>query len=309
MAALTGSALAAPAPPFDPFGTSTGVEQAQYVLGLASSLAPPDEDDEEEGGQWGGAGDNDHQAGDNDHEADEDAPGDEFNGGYGGGDQEDGDQEDADGLSYGEPGYGGQDDEELSSDENAPGEAGEAESGDADHVSTLPATGSGSTAQPASDAVYVSAPFQQYAEGVDAVTYSPELVPVGSQAKVTSRRTAEGTTVVTLTVKGLAPNRDYGAHVHVNSCGKSANDAGAHYQHQKDPVQPSTDPNYANADNEVWLDFTTDAKGAATVQVEAPWQFQDPRPKSVMIHSERTSAEAGAAGSAGERLACVNVPF
>jgi len=61
------------------------------------------------------------------------------------------------------------------------------------------------------------------------------------------RRTATdadgGKTIVVLHVRGLLPNREYGAHAHKFACG--ATDrlvAGGHFQYVPDPVQPSTDP-------------------------------------------------------------------
>ena len=82
-----------------------------------------------------------------------------------------------------------------------------------------------------------------------------------------------GHTVVALTVHGLLPDRDYGAHVHAKPCGLTGADAGPHYQHEPDPVQPSTDPAFANADNEVWLDFTTDREGNGVAVAKQAWDF------------------------------------
>jgi hypothetical protein len=49
----------------------------------------------------------------------------------------------------------------------------------------------------------------------------------------------------------------------VNPCGAAASAAGPHYQHKRDPqasaTAPSVDASYANPQNEVWLDLTTDA--------------------------------------------------
>jgi Cu-Zn family superoxide dismutase len=139
------------------------------------------------------------------------------------------------------------------------------------------------------------------------VTYRADLVPPGARATVTSLPLA-GTTVV-LAVRGLLPNRHYGAHAHAAACGSAAADAGPHYQHVPDPVRPSTDPAYANPANELWLDFATDGRGAAVVSARVDWRFGARRPHSVVVHETHTHTEPGAAGTAGARLACMTVPF
>jgi Cu-Zn family superoxide dismutase len=78
---------------------------------------------------------------------------------------------------------------------------------------------------------------------------------------------------------------------------------------QKDPVSPSVDPAYANAQNEIWLDFSTDAKGAANATATANWLFRKGEANSVVLHATHTSTEQGKAGTAGDRLACVSGTF
>lgn len=142
-----------------------------------------------------------------------------------------------------------------------------------------------------------------------AVTYDTELVPPGSLAVVASVFSESTGTITELEVRGLVPDREYGAHVHVDPCGPSGDDAGPHYQHEQDPEQPSTDPAYANPDNEVWLDFTTDDKGAASARSEVDWAYGDRKPGSVVIHERHTSTGEGEAGAAGARLGCITVSF
>lgn len=145
--------------------------------------------------------------------------------------------------------------------------------------------------------------------GGAASTYDTNLVPVGATAEVTAQESGTSTTV-TLTVAGLLPNRAYGAHAHVNPCGADGMAAGPHYQFQKDPVTPSVDPAFANPQNEIWLDFTTDAAGAGQATTTVPWAFPaDRRAQAVIIHEKSTSTEAGKAGTAGTRPACVTVAF
>lgn len=142
-----------------------------------------------------------------------------------------------------------------------------------------------------------------------AITYKPDLVPVGSTVKVDSRSGA-GSSTVTLELTGLLPNHHYGAHAHTKACGAAAADSGPHFQHQKDPVSPSVDPAYANPQNEIWLDVTTDGAGRATATSTVAWEFTDAaHPASVVVHANHTSTEPGKAGTAGDRLACVDVAF
>lgn len=141
------------------------------------------------------------------------------------------------------------------------------------------------------------------------VAYSA-AVPAGAHARVQAVYNAAGSTVVTLQVRGLQPNTEYGAHAHRNACGATGAAAGPHFQHVVDPVQPSTDPAYANPRNEIWLDFTTDAEGNGSAQALVRWQFSaDRRAGSVIIHEHGTSHDPGSAGTAGARLACLTVGF
>ena len=141
-----------------------------------------------------------------------------------------------------------------------------------------------------------------------AITYHADLVPAGAKAAVATA-VADGKTQVTLTVSGLLPGRMYGAHAHTKACGAKAADAGPHYQDKKDPVQPSVDPVFANAGNEIWLDFHTDNTGAATATTTVPWTFRAGEANSVVLHANHTSTEAGKAGTAGDRLACITAAF
>ncbi|GEL18193.1 superoxide dismutase family protein [Pseudonocardia asaccharolytica] len=143
----------------------------------------------------------------------------------------------------------------------------------------------------------------------DAITHLPGLVPPGATAKITST-SGGGRSTVTLEVAGLVSDRHYGAHAHTKACGPAATDSGPHFQHEKDPVSPSVDPAYANPQNEIWLDFTTDARGRASTTSTMDWEFTDQaHPASVVVHANHTATEPGKAGTAGDRAACVSVSF
>ncbi|UQW99393.1 superoxide dismutase family protein [Streptomyces sp. RerS4] len=141
-----------------------------------------------------------------------------------------------------------------------------------------------------------------------AVTFDPEAVPVGGEVTVTER-VGRDVTRVELRLDGVEANRTFGAHVHQKPCGSEPNASGPHYQNTADPKQPSTDPKYANPHNEVWLDITTDRDGRGTSASTTSWQFRDGGARSVVIHDHATHTAPGEAGTAGARLACVNVSF
>ena len=146
-----------------------------------------------------------------------------------------------------------------------------------------------------------------------AVTYNPALAPEGATIEV-GVDARGGSTEVRLDVDGLLPSRGYAAHAHVNPCGPTGDVAGPHFQNQVDPAaapgKPSTDPAYANPQNEIWLDLRTDGAGDGGSRVEVPFTFTDRAPASVVIHEAETTGTApGQAGSAGARLACITVPF
>jgi Cu-Zn family superoxide dismutase len=134
-----------------------------------------------------------------------------------------------------------------------------------------------------------------------ALTYDVNLVPAAARIEVSQRTEASGATTVRLKVEGLTPGHAYGVHVHQKPCGADPAAAGGHYQHRKDPVQPPTDPAYANADNEVWLDFTADGRGDGGASARHDWNFRRGEASSVVLHS--------APGMAGSRVACFTVPF
>jgi superoxide dismutase, Cu-Zn family len=170
-------------------------------------------------------------------------------------------------------------------------------------------------------AVPVPASAQAGAEGdlappeqaQDAFTYDPVAAPVGAELSVEADGSGDSTEV-RLEVEGLLPNRGYAAHAHARPCGPSGDAAGPHFQNRADPAaapgRPSTDPAYANPQNEIWLDLRTDAEGDGAASAVVPFGFTDRAPASVVIHAaEATATAPSEAGSAGGRVACLNVPF
>ena len=144
-----------------------------------------------------------------------------------------------------------------------------------------------------------------------AETYNPALAPVGSRLTVALNPSAE-TTNAELTVSGLLPNRGYAVHAHTNACSANPELAGPHYQNRIDPAAtpqtPSTNPEYANPRNEVWLDVRTDGTGSGTSRTTVPFVFTDRGPGSIVVHEAmQTETEPGRAGEAGARIACLTL--
>lgn len=145
-----------------------------------------------------------------------------------------------------------------------------------------------------------------------AISYNPQLAPVGAAVTAVLTPSSDGTTTAELTVSGLLPNRGYAAHVHTKECGATGEAAGPHYQNQMDPAAtpqaPSTNPEYANPRNEIWLDVHTDAAGAGTSRTTVPFVFTNRVPGSIVIHEAmQTSTGPGQAGQAGARIACLTL--
>ncbi|HYO17626.1 MAG TPA: superoxide dismutase, partial [Dermatophilaceae bacterium] len=160
--------------------------------------------------------------------------------------------------------------------------------------------------------VSVQGSFVPPISATNAFAYDLAQIPAGATARVDAFYLPGGRTVVVLAVRGLLPDRDYGAHAHAAACGVTGAAAGPHFQYAPDPVQPSVNPAFANEDNEIWLDFTTDAKGRGWAFAVQDWQPSAVRrPASVVIHVEHThdGTDGFPAGTAGARLACLTVGF
>lgn len=124
--------------------------------------------------------------------------------------------------------------------------------------------------------VHMAANLSAADSGSTAVSYDPELAPLGARIAVAVVGGA-GPTEVTLDVSGLLADRAYVAHTHGNPCGATAADAGP-------------------AENGVRLDLQTDGDGAAHAETEVP----SASPRSVVVHD-------GAAAE-GTGVACLTLP-
>ncbi|WP_069166085.1 hypothetical protein [Nocardia altamirensis] len=153
--------------------------------------------------------------------------------------------------------------------------------------------------------------FKPWHDGAVAVTHDEKLAPAGSHARVFIGGYGDKTVAI-LTVTGLLPNRTYGSHAHVKSCGAKPADSGFHYQNVEDPNakdKMSMDAKYANPQNELWLDFTTDNRGNATQAATVEWSFRKGKAGSIVVHEKKTDTTDGSAGMAGARVACLSVPL
>ncbi len=173
-------------------------------------------------------------------------------------------------------------------------------------TSTTSTPSSSSALKPVAEAA-VAAPADS-GDQPKSLTYDVARVPLGAKLS-TGTSVVGGRTTVELKVSGLLPDTKYGSHVHTKPCGAKPADSGPHYQHEKDPVSPSVDPKFANAQNEIWLDLTTDAQGSGSATATVDWEFRKGEANAVVIHAAHTSTEHGKAGTAGDRLACLTAQF
>jgi superoxide dismutase, Cu-Zn family len=111
---------------------------------------------------------------------------------------------------------------------------------------------------------------------------------------------------VELEVTNVTPSRMFGAHLHKLACEDTM--GGTHYQHMPFTTM-ATDPAFANATNEAWLDFTTDATGKGSAKTTVAWVPTAGTAKSIVVHNMATATGAGVAGTAGPKLACLPVTF
>jgi Cu-Zn family superoxide dismutase len=144
----------------------------------------------------------------------------------------------------------------------------------------------------------------------NAVTFNPALAPVGARLAVTMIPSGLSTTAE-LRVNGLLPNRGYAVQAHTNAC-HNPDSVGPRYQNRIDPAAtsqaPSTNPEYANPNNEIWLDVRTDAAGSGMSRTTVPFVFTDRGPGSIVVHeAEATSTTPGEAGKAGAPIACLTL--
>jgi superoxide dismutase, Cu-Zn family len=149
--------------------------------------------------------------------------------------------------------------------------------------------------------------------GGHALSYDGVAAPVGAELAV-DVSSADGATTYELTVSGMAANRGYAVHAHVAACGPTGAAAGPHFQHEQDPAaaadKPSSDPQYANPENEVWLAVQTDGGGSGLATTTVPFTFDGRAPQSIVVHADpMTMTEPGKAGMAGARIACLDTPL
>ncbi|MEY4544103.1 MAG: hypothetical protein RL685_298 [Pseudomonadota bacterium] len=140
--------------------------------------------------------------------------------------------------------------------------------------------------------------------------YAPMMAgvanPIGNTASATAFAFDEdGSMRIELNVLGFPASRPFGSHLHRLPCDDMAK-AGTHYQNMPFPTGGSaTDATYANATNEAWLDFTTDAQGAGSKVLTVDWLPRAGEAKGIIIHDMLS----GVGGVSGAKLACLPIAF
>ncbi|MFE1321737.1 superoxide dismutase family protein [Kitasatospora phosalacinea] len=128
-----------------------------------------------------------------------------------------------------------------------------------------------------------------------AITHAPDLVPYGSQVRVTVGRAA-GRTSVTVRLAGVAGAHEFPAHVHTGRCSADPASSGPHYQQVAGADA---------ADNEVRMTVRTDPDGVGTATATVPWEFRPDEAHSLVLHAGTPAGPRAAA----DRAACVDVDF
>jgi Cu-Zn family superoxide dismutase len=114
-----------------------------------------------------------------------------------------------------------------------------------------------------------------------------------------------GKTKVVLQISGAPASASFASHVHKLGCADMM--AGGHYQNMPATSDAGpTDPAFGNAQNEIWLDFTTNAAGTATVEHTADFKVRAGEAKAIVVHMNPMT---GAGGVSGPKLACLNIAF
>lgn len=119
-----------------------------------------------------------------------------------------------------------------------------------------------------------------------AITYVPDLAPIGGSLTATVVPTSEGSTA-DVTVFGLVPNRGYAVSAYTKVCGAKADAAGVRFQYRLDPVVLSrTAPSEPAPPNEISLTVRTDSTGAGTSRTALPFTLTDRVPHSMVVHDQ-----------------------
>jgi Cu-Zn family superoxide dismutase len=162
-------------------------------------------------------------------------------------------------------------------------------------VGALPAAAEGAHVASASGALTLNPGFVP-----NATDPTGNPIPATAEGRVHLVIGANGRTIATLHVEGLPPDRSFAAHLHRDAC--SASFGGPHYQ-VPNPASPV--PAFADAEHEVWLDFTTNAAGNARSRAEVPFEVLSGA-RSVVIHQGDSTGPGGVV-TPSQRLACLNV--
>ena len=96
--------------------------------------------------------------------------------------------------------------------------------------------------------------------------------PITGRAQMV--RSADGKTIVSVHVEGLAADTTYGSHVHQQPC--AVGEADGHYKF--DPAGPATPP------NEIWPGFTTNDAGVGNGNATVAWTA-GANAVSVVVHA------------------------
>lgn len=145
-----------------------------------------------------------------------------------------------------------------------------------------------------------------------AITYNPDLAPIGAAMTATLIPTSEGSTRADLTILGFPPTRSYVVDAHTKPCGITAAAAGPLFQDQAGTAAtspwPSSDARRAKPATGIRLAVRTDTVGTGTSHTTVPFALTDQVPRSVVLRiGTQTATGPNQADTTGARIACLTL--
>ena len=145
-----------------------------------------------------------------------------------------------------------------------------------------------------------------------AITYNPDLAPIGAAMTATLIPTSEGSTRADLTILGFLPNQSYVVDAHIKPCGTTVGAAGPPFQDHSNTAataqRRSSEGRLTNRVNGIQLAVRTDHTGVGTSHTTVPFTLADQVPRSIVLRTG-TQAATGAdqTDTTGARIACLTL--
>ena len=122
------------------------------------------------------------------------------------------------------------------------------------------------------------------------------------QGWVQFQKTQKKKVLVKAEITGLAPNKEYGFHIHqYGDCRENAKNAGSHWnpKGKRHGAPDSKDRHYGDLGN-----LKSDAKGKAVYEKEVKMCIYKAGGRSVILHADKDDLKSQPSGKAGPYIAC-----